>query len=140
MSIYAINSYFVTAYTGILRISASTPGTIPVETRASSESGALKGPETPAEPLPDLELALPPSPPPIEDVLAARRAKRAAILAKYQSQQSETPSQVNSGEVVNSAQPSDEGYITRSQSTGPASGVNSIPSGAQPKDDLSDGE
>lgn len=30
-----------------------------------------------------MELDLPPSPPPVEDVLAARRAKRLAILAKY---------------------------------------------------------
>jgi serine/threonine-protein kinase PRP4 len=35
------------------------------------------------QPLPDLELDLPSSPPPIEAVLAARRAKRLAILAKY---------------------------------------------------------
>jgi serine/threonine-protein kinase PRP4 len=32
---------------------------------------------------PDMELDLPPSPPPVEDLLAARRAKRQAILAKY---------------------------------------------------------
>ena len=30
-----------------------------------------------------MELDLPPSPPPVEDILAARRAKRQAILAKY---------------------------------------------------------
>ena len=31
----------------------------------------------------EMELDLPPSPPPVEDILAARRAKRQAILAKY---------------------------------------------------------
>ena len=31
----------------------------------------------------DMELELAPSPPPVEDVLAARRARRQAILAKY---------------------------------------------------------
>lgn len=31
----------------------------------------------------EMELDLPPSPPPVEDTLAARRAKRQAILAKY---------------------------------------------------------
>jgi serine/threonine-protein kinase PRP4 len=32
-----------------------------------------------------MELDLAPSPPPVEDILAARRAKRQAILAKYTS-------------------------------------------------------
>jgi serine/threonine-protein kinase PRP4 len=31
----------------------------------------------------DLELEIPPSPPPLETTLAARRAKRLAIMAKY---------------------------------------------------------
>lgn len=45
-----------------------------------------------------MELDLPPSPPLVEDVLAARRAKRLAILAKYSSagdgiqSQSQSPS------------------------------------------------
>jgi len=51
------------------------------------------------EPELDIELLLPTSPPPLEDMLAARRAKRAAILAKYAQpvQSSGTPS---SGPVV----------------------------------------
>jgi len=38
--------------------------------------------QLPVEP-PEMELDLPGSPPPVEDILAARRAKRQAILAKY---------------------------------------------------------
>ncbi|KJA15191.1 hypothetical protein HYPSUDRAFT_1070098 [Hypholoma sublateritium FD-334 SS-4] len=38
---------------------------------------------TAAVPEVDLELDIPTSPPPVEDILAARRAKRQAILAKY---------------------------------------------------------
>ena len=41
------------------------------------------GPKQPVGPTAEMELDLPPSPPPVEDVLAARRAKRLAILAKY---------------------------------------------------------
>ena len=40
-------------------------------------------PKPPVGPPVEIELDLPPSPPPVEDVLAARRAKRLAILAKY---------------------------------------------------------
>ncbi|KII89474.1 hypothetical protein PLICRDRAFT_109520 [Plicaturopsis crispa FD-325 SS-3] len=42
-------------------------------------------PQTPQEPEPamEIELDLPPSPPPVEETLAARRARRQAILAKY---------------------------------------------------------
>jgi serine/threonine-protein kinase PRP4 len=43
-------------------------------------------------PLPDLELELPPSPPPVEDLIAARRAKRQAILAKYADREGSTAS------------------------------------------------
>ncbi|KAF5348360.1 hypothetical protein D9758_010909 [Tetrapyrgos nigripes] len=35
------------------------------------------------ESLPEMELEIPPSPPPVEETLATRRAKRQAILAKY---------------------------------------------------------
>ncbi|KAJ4482327.1 kinase-like domain-containing protein [Lentinula aciculospora] len=35
------------------------------------------------EPLPEMELDIPPTPPPVEETLASRRAKRQAILAKY---------------------------------------------------------
>jgi serine/threonine-protein kinase PRP4 len=38
------------------------------------------------EPQPEIELSLPTSPPPIEQMIAERRAKRLAILAKYQDQ------------------------------------------------------
>jgi serine/threonine-protein kinase PRP4 len=44
----------------------------------------------------DMELDLPPSPPPVEDILAARRAKRQAILAKYTGITS-VPESVSSG-------------------------------------------
>jgi len=43
-----------------------------------------------------MELDLPPSPPPVEDILAARRAKRQAILAKYTGVTS-VPESVSSG-------------------------------------------
>jgi len=43
-----------------------------------------------------MELDLPPSPPPVEDILAARRAKRQAILAKYTGITS-VPESVSSG-------------------------------------------
>ena len=45
-----------------------------------------KPPEIPQQPpaeAAEIELDLPSSPPPVEDILAARRAKRQAILAKY---------------------------------------------------------
>ena len=48
-------------------------------------------PPSPKAPRPDLEIEVLTSPPPIEDVAAARRAKRAAILAKYEAQKSSTP-------------------------------------------------
>jgi len=38
------------------------------------------------EPAPDMELEIPSTPPPAEDVIASRRAKRQAILAKYSGQ------------------------------------------------------
>jgi len=38
------------------------------------------------EPAPDMELEIPSTPPPVEDVIASRRAKRQAILAKYSGQ------------------------------------------------------
>jgi serine/threonine-protein kinase PRP4 len=40
-------------------------------------------PTEPAAPEPELELDIPPSPPPVEAALAARRARRLAIAAKY---------------------------------------------------------
>jgi len=44
------------------------------------------------EPEPEMELEIPTSPPPIETTLAARRAKRLAILAKYSNQPTPAPS------------------------------------------------
>ncbi|KAL9714610.1 U4/U6 small nuclear ribonucleoprotein prp4 [Leucoagaricus gongylophorus] len=38
------------------------------------------------EPAPEMELEIPPTPPPVEDMIATRRAKRQAILAKYSGQ------------------------------------------------------
>lgn len=88
------------------------------------------------EPLPDLELTLPPSPPPIEDVLAARRAKRAAILAKYQSQQSTTSSTSDINALAPTKIEVDE-TPSGAQSTAPVSGLNSA---VQKSDDVSDGK
>lgn len=88
------------------------------------------------EPLPDLELTLPPSPPPIEDVLAARRAKRAAILAKYQSQQSAASSTSDINAMAPMKIDIDE-TPSGAQSTAPASGLDST---VQKSDDISDGK
>jgi serine/threonine-protein kinase PRP4 len=41
-----------------------------------------------SESKPDVELEIPSTPPPVEDIIAARRAKRQAILAKYSGQAS----------------------------------------------------
>ena len=46
-------------------------------------SKPLEIPQQPPVEPPEMELDLPGSPPPVEDILAARRAKRQAILAKY---------------------------------------------------------
>ena len=46
----------------------------PVSAISNAESSVVE---------PEMELDLAPSPPPVEDILAARRAKRQAILAKY---------------------------------------------------------
>ena len=47
------------------------------------------------EPEPEMELEIPTTPPPVEETLAARRAKRLAILAKYSNQP--TPDNSNTG-------------------------------------------
>ena len=49
-------------------------------------------PESQKEPEPEMELEIPTTPPPIEETLAARRAKRMAILAKYSNQPTPDPS------------------------------------------------
>ncbi|KIJ98037.1 hypothetical protein K443DRAFT_681086 [Laccaria amethystina LaAM-08-1] len=57
------------------------PSTSPPPSEAKDQP--LAKPVPPVVPPAELELDLPPSPPLVEDVLAARRAKRLAILAKY---------------------------------------------------------
>jgi serine/threonine-protein kinase PRP4 len=67
------------------------PKSVPSPRTQPSTSGPA--PEKPQ--VVDMELDLPPSPPPVEDILAARRAKRLAILAKY-SATDDSPSQSQS--------------------------------------------
>jgi len=59
----------------------------PPPERTKPEKSAQKedSPKRP-EPVPDMELEIPSTPPPVEDVIASRRAKRQAILAKYSEQ------------------------------------------------------
>ena len=52
-------------------------------------------PEPQKQPEPEMELEIPTTPPPVEATLAARRAKRLAILAKYSNQP--TPDASNTG-------------------------------------------
>lgn len=59
-------------------------------------------PTVPAQPEPELELELS-TPPPVEDTLAARRARRQAILAKYAASGEPTPTP--SGATSSAAQP-----------------------------------
>lgn len=56
---------------------------------------------------PDMELDLPPSPPPVEDILAARRAKRQAILAKYTGVASVSTTVTSGSEPTSTATPQD---------------------------------
>jgi len=49
-------------------------------------------PESQKDPEPEMELEIPTTPPPIEETLAVRRAKRMAILAKYSNQPTPDPS------------------------------------------------
>ncbi|KAF4578245.1 U4/U6 small nuclear ribonucleoprotein prp4 [Pleurotus pulmonarius] len=63
---------------------ASTPPSGKDEQVNRDESAAPVAPVPAPAPQMDMELDLPPSPPPVEATLAARRAKRLAILAKYQ--------------------------------------------------------
>jgi len=59
----------------------------PPPERTKPEKSAQKedSPKRP-EPVLDMELEIPSTPPPVEDVIASRRAKRQAILAKYSEQ------------------------------------------------------
>lgn len=90
----------------------------------------------PIEPLRDLELTLPTSPPPIEDIIAARRAKRAAILAKYQVAESGASSQAAPEPVASvPTKPKGNGGVDLVQSaSGPSHAV------PQQVEELSDGE
>lgn len=76
----------------------STPPHAPAEhpkpSPRTQPSTSGPAPEKPQEV--DVELDLPPSPPPVEDILAARRAKRLAILAKYSAVADGSPSQSQS--------------------------------------------
>ncbi|TBU29290.1 hypothetical protein BD311DRAFT_276559 [Dichomitus squalens] len=65
----------------------SRRGPSPPLSKAARQSDAQAKQEAPSQPQaasePEMELELPRSPPPVEETLAARRAKRQAILAKY---------------------------------------------------------
>jgi hypothetical protein len=75
------------------RISPREPPS-PVYTRGPSQAPPVS---QPAPQLPqDMELDIPPSPPPVETTLAERRAKRQAILAKYAGSSSTSQSQMPS--------------------------------------------
>lgn len=117
------------------RILTSTPrqSTPPLNGNAISTA-----PHKPVEPQSDLELALPPSPPPIEDIIAARRAKRAAILAKYQVAESGTSSRTVSEPTASApAKPEGNGTTDPAQLAAPTSGS---PPAPQQVEELSDGE
>lgn len=59
----------------------------PPPDRTKPEKSAQKeDPPKKPVPAPDIELEIPSTPPPVEDVIASRRAKRQAILAKYSGQ------------------------------------------------------
>ncbi|ESK89109.1 serine threonine-protein kinase prp4 [Moniliophthora roreri MCA 2997] len=51
--------------------------------RMTAPPSPPRSPKPPEVPLPEMELDIPPSPPPVEETLATRRAKRQAIMAKY---------------------------------------------------------
>jgi serine/threonine-protein kinase PRP4 len=82
------------------------------------------------DPEPDMELELAPSPPPLAETLAARRAKRQAIMAKYNGIASAgmnaSPSPAPSGGIASAVQPpppsstvSDQGSLPNSFSVAP---------------------
>jgi hypothetical protein len=89
--------------------------------------------------MPDLELTLPLSPPPIEDIIAARRAKRAAILAKYQVAESGASSQsAPEPTALAPAKPEGNRSVDHVQSAAAASGATYAVS--QHVEELSEGE
>ena len=66
---------------------------VSIPSRTQSPAAArITQPESRKEPPPEVELEIPKTPPPIETTLAARRAKRLAILAKYSNQPTPDPS------------------------------------------------
>ena len=73
----------------VIRISPPhSPEPSPASQRNTSVSPTTQPPPLPLtktqpDPPADMELEIPPSPPPLETTLAARRAKRLAIMAKY---------------------------------------------------------
>jgi hypothetical protein len=89
--------------TTLFRISPPTRPSTPPRSSQSVSSPQIQRstPESSKEKeqVVDMELDLPPSPPPVEDILAVRRAKRLAILAKYSSADDGTPSQSPSSAV-----------------------------------------
>lgn len=62
--------------------------------QASRDTDTAKREDLPkvSESQPDAEIEIPSTPPPVEDIIAARRAKRQAILAKYSGQASQNAS------------------------------------------------
>ena len=84
------SAYYVLVLTSLTRITPSDPLNKPVGPH-HPQSILPQRPPSPKAPGPDLEVEILTSPPPIEEVAAARRAKRAAILAKYEAQKSSTP-------------------------------------------------
>lgn len=68
---------------------------VSIPSRAQSPSLArTTQPEPQKEPETEMELEIPTTPPPVEATLAARRAKRLAILAKYSNQPTPVPSNI----------------------------------------------
>ncbi|KAJ3910751.1 kinase-like domain-containing protein [Lentinula edodes] len=60
-----------------------SPRPSPVMQNSALPPSLSPKPHPEPETLPEMELDIPPSPPPVEETLASRRAKRQAILAKY---------------------------------------------------------
>jgi hypothetical protein len=92
---------------------------------ASSTTAPIAPQEKPAEPqkpakiIPEIELDIPPSPPPVEETLAARRARRAAIMAKY--------AQGNSDADTSAVQPPSSAPVTNQVPLAPSLDGQSLP-------------
>lgn len=71
----------------------NSPADVYVSSRTQSPVVTrIAQPEPQKQPEPEMELEIPTTPPPVEATLAARRAKRLAILAKYSNQPTPDPS------------------------------------------------